>query len=43
MWYKIYVWYCPVCLKETRTKERMSGVRPEIPYEFHEDYDYCEG
>ena len=39
-WYKITIYYCPVCFSEQRDKERVYN-KPRISHHWVESYDYC--
>lgn len=44
-WYKTTTDYCPLCGKETVTKERIYGEKPKDAlsrYAVNEIYDYCD-
>lgn len=45
-WYKIYIYYCPVCGNESKSQERQYTPRPENyddRVEVQDRYDGCDG
>ena len=46
-WYKFTVYVCPVCGKETWSKERQTtSPKPQdtaLIYFYHQEYDGCQG